>query len=201
MRAKSKTVTPSGISDQPTILPYPTIPKLDDTAQLGGMFCYIVKHYGRSGLACLIANRDGKPIIQIGDWSGRIIDLGKSDDPLWPLVSILLDKHLAHIVSVVEIARVQQAIIYLAAGGDPPLMLVDVRLTLNKLAGPGMIDDIFGKAMPVQEVIDRRLLDNMTIAALRDGHGKFTGNVIIKPSRFRCAPNSTDPLYAEVVRC
>ena len=203
MSKKVTTVKMSGISEPPppTLLPLPLPITVDEFMGIRGMFCYVIEHYGRAGLALLI-HRDGDNVqFVIGDWEGNTIPL---DDPKHPLraaanaclnaVSIMAYQVLKHI-------RVDQAIFYFAISDDK-FILVDVRLSLNKFVGPGMLQDVFGKLLETQKVITIAVLDDAIMDSVLVGRDLFSPSLILKPSRFRFATLGNDPipLYVEVVR-
>jgi hypothetical protein len=83
---------------------------------------------------------------------------------------------------IMRYARIQQAEFYFS--GE---LLVDVRLTADKFAGPGMVKDLFGKVVRTQEV--------MKIAAANERD--MTVPAILKPSVFKTMVVGEDviPLY------
>jgi hypothetical protein len=83
------------------------------------------------------------------------------------------------------------------------LLLVDVQVSLNKMAGPGMLRDVFGKIYPTQEVLKIESLDDRAIEYIEKGTGNYEGELIIKPSKFSVFSPNTEllvPLYVEVKR-
>ena len=101
-----------------------------------------------------------------------------------------------------QLIKIEQAQFYFAI--EDELTLVDMQLSLNKFAGPGMIKDIFGKIMKTQEIIKTEIIDNRAIEFINKGTGSYEGNLVIKPSRFRVYHNQATgvytPLYVEVKR-
>ena len=63
-----------------------------------------------------------------------------------------------------------------------------------------MVKDLFSKVLRVPETIDVAKLDGDILNAVRDGTGKYSGNLIIKPSAFRTTGDGLTPLYAKVTR-
>jgi hypothetical protein len=84
---------------------------------------------------------------------------------------------------------------------DDELTLVDMQVSLNKLAGPGMLRDIFSRRYPTQEVIKVEPFDDRVIEYAQRGTGTYEGDLIIKPSRFATiAEDDLVPLYTEIRR-
>lgn len=71
-------------------------------------------------------------------------------------------------------ARIPDALFYFSSSG---CKLVDVMISANKFLGPGMLNDLFGNVVPIQDVITHVVLDDDNI--------KKYNNKFIKPSRFR----------------
>lgn len=99
-----------------------------------------------------------------------------------------------------KLMRVEQAQFFFT----DTMKLVDVQVAYNKMVSPGMIHDVFGKRTDIQETIKTEIIDERTIDAILKGAGSYTGDIIIKPTRFRLyhdpETNSFQPMYIEVKR-
>lgn len=200
----------SKVSKLPSILQYPRLleykfgiePSPGDS--LKNVFCYIIKHYGNEGLAVLIYRQPkNKQIVVIcGDWQGNSLDLTK-DDYLCVIAKKFIDEKVTTFISTMHYMAIEQAQLFFAIIEDE-LILVDMQTTYNKLVGPGMIRDIFNNIHKTQEVVKIEVIDDRALQAIKDGSGNYTGNLIIKPSRFRLynMPGTNDfmPLYVEIIR-
>jgi hypothetical protein len=103
---------------------------------------------------------------------------------------------------MMKLMKLEQAQFFLAILDE--LTLVDVQVAYNKMAGPGMVRDIFSKLINTQEVIKSEIVDERAIDAILRGVGSYAGDIILKPTRFRLyhdeATNSFQPMYIEVKR-
>lgn len=170
---------------------------------VNNVFCYIIKHYGNNGLSVLVYRQPEKDqiIVLYGDWNGNNIDL-TIDNELSKMALEFCDSKLQNILYLMKIIRVEQAQFFFAISDG--LILVDVQTAYNKMASPGMIRDIFSKMFDVQEVIKTEVIDDRAIDAIIKGTGSYSGDIIIKPTRFRLYhnpdTNSFHPMYVEVKR-
>lgn len=182
----------------PAMLPHPE--PLSDTANIAGMLCYVVRHYQNVGISCLITRSNGNVIVTMGDWNGRTIDLSDPKDSLAPIACDFLHKRANQLMMISSAAGVKQAIFYFALDTGTP-MLVDIRLSLNKFLGPGMIRDVFGKRFDTQQVLKIDGMNEHLLEQIKNGFGYFDHGVIIKPSRSRSVERDGKPipLYVEVL--
>lgn len=198
----------SGISEVnslPKVLPYcKLLSHQSHSNHVKDLFCYIIKHYGDSGLSVLIyRQRDKDQVVVIcGDWAGNNIDL-TDDSELAKIAIKFNDLHLHLFLSTMRLIKLDQMQLFFSiANGE--LVLVDIQTAINKLSGPGMVRDVFGNRFPTQEVMKIELLDERAMQYLADGGGSYAGDLIIKPSRFRLYHDvNADiyrPLYVEVRR-
>ena len=198
-----------GTSSLPEILPYPKLLSFESTKSIHDIFCYVIKHYGNDGLSVLIYRvpSDDDVYIVCGDWYGNKVDLvvdENGDAPLLyePAVGFL-ENHAVDFLNMMRLVKIEQAQYYFAIHNDE-LVLVDMRLSLNKFAGPGMIRDIFGKLINVQDSIKTEIVDVRAIEAIEKGVGSYEGDLILKPSKFKMYhhqnDNSFTPLYVEIKR-
>ena len=176
-------VTQSGIfKTVPAMLPHPE--PLSNAALISGMLCYVVKYYQNVGISCLITHKDGDVSVSMGDWNGQTIDLASTKDSL-SLVAIDFLQHQAQrLMAISNAVGVKQAIYYFALDTGIPV-LVDIRLTLNKFLGPGMIRDAFGKTFDTQQILKIDVISEQLLEQISNGAGNFSSGVIIKPSRSR----------------
>lgn len=198
----------SGISKLevlPKILPYPTIHNIDDLENnIKNIFCYVIKHYGKKGLSVLIYRqiKDDQVVVLCGDWFGNPIDLEGSTQES-TIASEFVKNELLKYLNVMHLIKIDQVQLFFAQVEDE-LVLVDLQVAVNKLAGPGMVRDIFGKVVKTQEVVKTEVLDERAVQAIREGCGSYAGDLIIKPTRFRMyhdpEKNIYTPMYVEVIR-
>jgi hypothetical protein len=168
------------------------------------LFCYVIGHYGNNGLSVLIYRQPQKDqvVVICGDWKGNNIDL-TDDSNIAKIANRFNEKNLAFFLSTMRLIKLDQMQLFFSIV-DGELILVDIQTAINKLSGPGMVRDVFGKTFPTQEVRKIELLDERAMQYLTDGGGSYAGDLIIKPSRFRLyhdvTPNIYRPLYIEVRR-
>jgi hypothetical protein len=194
----------SGTSETPTLLVYPDLLKFDEFEGIKGMFCYIIEHYGDDGIACLVARdpKEDKILIQCGDWKGTIHDLADEKSPQAEISKQFLNAYGEKLLSMMKLAQIDQAIFYLTINSGGKFKLVDVRISFNKFLGPGMLRDVFSALIETPKVLDIANITDDVKDAMLAGNGKFSGNLILKPSRFRDVTwnGKSSPLYVEIVR-
>jgi len=201
MSKRPMTIKTSGISELPTLLPLPPPIPIDEFMGIRGMFCYIIEHYGQTGVSLLIC-RDGENVqFLVGDWNGNAIPLDDPKDPLWEVAHACLNSVAIMAYQVLKHIKVEQAILYFVISGEK-FILTDVRISLNKFVGPGMLQDVFGKVLETQRVICIETLNDAIMDSILVGRDRFSPSIILKPSRFRFATLGDDPipLYVEVIR-
>lgn len=193
----------SGISEQilPKVLQYPKFLPFGEIVK--DIFCYIIRHYGHNGLAVLFQRQptNDQVVVLCGDWYGNVIDLLSKDNELAPFANEFLSKHAIKFYELLRTIRVEQAQFYFAIVNNE-LVLVDVQISLNKMASPGMVNDVFGKIFPTQEVLKMEIIDERALEHAEKGAGHYQGDLVIKPSRFRMYEDKGhyQPLYAELIR-
>jgi hypothetical protein len=204
-----KAVPPSGTSNQPlprllkypALLPYATTPSIHDIG------CYVIEHYGTTGLTILVYRQPKLDQVTIlcGDWAGNPLDLvANSTSELAQAALDFVQKDSEKLVRMMNYVAIPQAQYFFTLDAEG-LMLVDVQISLNKLIGPGMLNDIFGKVFRTQ-VIKKTgvLLDSQTREVLEAGTGSYAGDIILKPNRFREyhdeKTNTYQPMYVELRR-
>ena len=101
-----------------------------------------------------------------------------------------------------QLIKINQIMIYITVDDDQNMILVDLRSSLNKFYGPGMIKDLFSKVYPTQEVVKIIALDENVLEAIKRGEGSYKGNLILKCSKFKTVVRGNDllPLYARIDR-
>jgi hypothetical protein len=172
----------------PTVLAYPEVFHLDDVPEIVGQFCYQIKGYALNGIAVVI--RCGADvIIRIADWDGKPL----SDD-LKKYERQFLERYASAFVDLLTTARISQVELYISCD-DSSMVLVDVRVAMDRMAGPGFVHDIFGKIMPHQEPIGSPVVITKEIA---ENLKQQVDRVIIKPSLFKSIARGTQihALYA-----
>lgn len=197
-------VNKSGIADQPSMLPHPKPINISEYDGIKGIFCYIIEHYGYAGISCVIARditRD-RITLSIGDWDGNVLDLENRTHPLADTAYRFIGRHGEDLARVMHATQVQHAIFYFAIDDKFNFMLVDIRTHLDKFSGPGMIKDVFGSVVPIQKEIGISMLDDKLFPSIVNGKGIYSGDLILKPSRFRSITvnDNPSPLYIEVTR-
>ena len=208
--------TPSGISELPSILPYPNILSLEDIEEdIKGQFVYVIKGYVEEGLAVVIKRGDSKSddfvYLKIGDFDGNDIDLTDESHPLQQAALFFAEQVSADFVEMMRILKISQVLIYVsvsdvavdASGNyEAEWKLVDLRTSLNKFYGPGMIKDLFSKVFPTQEVIKVTSVTDEVLSAIYKNEGSFKGDLILKCSKFKTIERGNEllPLYASIRR-
>lgn len=193
----------SGISKLdkvPKVLPYPKLLDIQSTPQIRGVFCYIIKHYGYDGLSVLIYRqpKDDQVIVLCGDWHGNPLDLSGPTEGLVGTAIEFIQDDMKKFLEMMQLVNIGQAQFFFAKD-QHGLVLVDVQVALNKLVGPGMIRDIFGKAYRIQEVKKIEIIDDNALEYIERGSGSYSGDLILKPSSFKLTDDGS-PLYVEVKR-
>ena len=187
--------TRSGTSKPiPVMLPHPE--PLSNTALIAGMLCYVIKYYQNIGISCLITHYDGDVTVTMGDWNGQTIDLASTKDSLSLIAIDFLQHQAKRLIAISHAAGVKQAIYYFALDTGVPV-LVDIRLSLNKFLGPGMVRDVFGRTFDTQQILKIDVISEQLLEQINNGVGNFSSGVIIKPSRSRFVEvdGNPAPLY------
>lgn len=209
-RSKSSRGTSvSGISrlnQVPKVLPYPQLLTIEEAPSIKDAFCYVIKHYGTDGISVLIYRQPDNDQVTVlfGDWKGNNLDI-QTDKPtkLSEAANEFVAKDVQTFVNLMHSINIPQAQFFLAIDETSPL-LVDMQLSLNKFAGPGMIRDLFGKIYRTQEIRKIEIIDARAMEAVERGTGSYENDIILKPSVFKMhhnqKANSYQPLYVEVRR-
>ena len=210
--------SPGSSNALPRLLPYPRLLPLDTAPGIKDTLCYVIRHYGTTGLAVLLY-KDVKrniPYFIFGDWQRNSIDLplvekdgklliesnGKALSPLLPYVRIFVDEYSRKLLELLRLIKLDQAQFYFSIGEK--LTLVDLQISANKFAGPGMLDTLFNKIVPTQEVLRMEPADTRLLDTIVKGTGPYVGDLILKPSVPKVAHDPKTslwcPLYVEVKR-
>lgn len=194
-----KAAQPSGTSKPQAVLPYPKL--LSDPTIVHNVYCYVIRHYGNVGLSVLI-DRTTDISVRFGDWNGNVIDMS-TKTPESDRANRFITNGLRLFASVMKSINLPNAQFFLADVNND-LVLTDIQLSLNKLCGPGMVRDIFGNVFKTQEILKTEIIDDRANDAIVHGSGTYSGNLIIKPSKFRMyhvqSNNTYVPMYVEVSR-
>lgn len=194
----------SGTSELPQILKYPQLLPFDGTPNIKDIFCYVIRHYGHTGIAVLIYRqpKNDQVVVLCGDWEGNKIDVvAKDPSELTIAANEFVRNDVLKFYETMRLIKIEQAQFFLALH-EGELILVDVQVSINKMASPGMVNDIFGKIYPTQEVLATEIIDERAIEYIAKGRGTYEGNLVLKPSRFRLYESTLkyQPLYVEIVR-
>lgn len=184
------------IPQLPALLSYPKILTLDEVPELMGKFVYFVRAYPLQGIAVLIVRQKDEIFMRIGDWDGKVINPMESE-----AATTFVKKFSPHFISLMSSAKIQQAVFYLSVNGSD-IRLVDIRTSLNKFSGPGMVRDLFGKIVDTQDVVKIDSLTPEVLTAIKNDEGSYTGNLIVKPSAFKTVDRTKVmyPMYGIVLR-
>lgn len=155
----------------PDFVDYPELLDVTDNLSLfNGMLCYIINPYKVEGVNVYIGFREDCVLIRMADFNSKEISVSNEKDKV-NLIMPMVEK----IVEIMKHSRIVEASYYFSLDPDP--VLVDMMISANKFAGPGMLRDLFGNSMKTQEVIAIEKIDEEVIA-----NNKFN---VLKPSRFR----------------
>lgn len=185
----------------PQVLKYPTFIDKSKLEHVKNLLCYLISDYGIDGISLLLTRRPDKDelIVLCGDWNGNNIDI-QSEDKRVVIINELLSQELPKLANILKMIKVDQAQFFFSVKDG--YKLVDMQVSLNKLVGPGMIRDLFSKIIPTQEVIKVEPIDERAYEAIVAGTGSYSGNLVIKPSKFRMIEQNGlySPLYLRYVR-
>lgn len=189
------------MNNVPQVLKYPRF--IDNTKldHVKNLLCYIIADYGTEGISLLLTRKPDKDelIVLCGDWNGNNIDI-QSDDKRIAVINELLAQELPKLANILKMIKVDQAQFFFSIKDG--YKLVDMQVSANKLVGPGMIRDLFAKIIPTQEVIKVEPIDDRAYEAIIAGTGSYSGNLVIKPSKFRMIEQNGlySPLYLRYLR-
>tara|TARA_R100001244_G_scaffold25113_2_gene25401 strand:- start:65955 stop:66587 length:633 start_codon:yes stop_codon:yes gene_type:complete len=196
--------TSSGLSKLPSLIAYPRIPTLKEVEEeMAGQFVYVVKGYEEEGL-CILIKRDphsDEVFLKIGDFDGEPIILTDDKHPLQETALRFAAEESSNFVEMMRMLGIEQMIFYISVTDDG-MKLVDLRASIDKFYGPGMIRDLFAKIFPVQEVIKTTNVTVEVLEAIYNNEGSFQGDIILKCSKFKTVVKGKEllPLYAKIKR-
>ncbi len=188
----------------PSILAYPRILDVEQVPELVGPgpprhLVYVLRDYADDGLTVVIRRHPAtdKINVQLGNFDGENL---LKDSVLGGISAEFMSDDVYKFIGLMKALRLEQAIFYLAYDGE--LRLVDIRLSLDKFCGPGMIRDLFGKIYPIQDIVKVVPLDENELANIKAGKEPYAGNLIIKCSTFKTITRGKEmlPLYARIRR-
>jgi hypothetical protein len=202
-RSEPSEETLLGISNIPDILAYPRILDFEDIPEIKGQFVYVIKKFVEEGLAIVIYRdiKEGDVYLSVGDFDGNPVDLTDTQHQLYTAAIEFVQHESSKFVAMMKVAQIQKVILYISVDKNS-WELVDLRTSLNKFYGPGMIRDLFSKIFPTQDVIKTITLDEATLEAIKQGRGSYKGDLILKCSKFKTVARGKEllPLYARVNR-
>jgi len=202
----AKRIPQSGTSKAvtlPAVLKYPKFLSLSQAA-IRDKFCYIIRAYNPGFSVLVYRKTDSDDVVVVcGDWAGNNIDLVGNKTNISEAASNFIKSEIVRLISAMHIIKLSQAQFFLALDEQGP-MLVDMQVAINKLAGPGIIRDIFGKTYRTQEVIKIETCDERVLECVTNGSGNYGGDLVIKPSKFQMQhiveTNEYTPMYVQVIR-
>ena len=174
----------------PSLLAYPDIPTLDEIPEIAGQFVYVVKNYATKGLDVLIFRDNEEVFIRFGNFSGTVIN-HTDKTKIAKMAMEFMEKYSSKFVTFMSSAKIKQAIYYIVRD-KKTLRLIDMRTSLNKFAGPGMLRDLYSAIIDTQEVIKTITMTDDTLKAAKNGTGSFK-NAILKTSTFKTATRGSKP--------
>ncbi len=185
----------------PTLLSYPNVFKVTELPELKNEFVYLIEAYPLHGLSVVASRVQTENGIQInwrlGDWDGNEINfLGKDGNAHW--ANKFMENYSQKILQIMQLIKLFQAQFYFSVV-DNDLCLVDIRISLNKFTGPGMVKDIFGKVVRVQrEIAKPNVLTPDDWVKLSKNGKAYGQDIIIKPSAFKTIVRNKAlmPMYA-----
>jgi hypothetical protein len=168
----------------PAIMPYPPLFDINKAKQILGKLCYFVEPYALDGVTTVAYLSNGAYRMKIGKFDGSIIDPSRIKKA--SLESDILAVIMPKILGIIKHARIIQAQFYFSK-----TTLVDVRISLNKFVGPGMLRDLFEKAIGTQKVIKISLASESEMKGV---------SAVLKPSAFKTMVVGDDifPLYCKI---
>lgn len=187
----------------PTLLSYPKILDLDEVPEMSGHLIYVLKYYVENGISFIIKRipEEDAVVMVPGDFDGNLIQLDSKHKYL-PSVREFLSKYSTKVVTLMRYVGITQAQYYLSVSESGEMRLVDIRLSLNKFTGPGMIYDLFKNVLPTQELITVIHLNDDALAAIKAHQGQYAGSLMLKTSLFKTIDRTNEvlPAYARLIQ-
>jgi len=203
LSSEQSQITQSGLSESiPDILAYPRIPFLNEVREeMLGQFVYVIKGYKEDGLSVLIKRSSNNVYVKIGDFDGNTIDVSNANHKLYKQANEFVTNESYKFVNMMKMLGIEQLLFYISVDSDQ-MMLVDLRASLNKFYGPGMLQDLFSKFFNVQKVIKTIHVTEEVLSTIKKNEGSFKGDIILKCSKFKTVEKNRDllPLYAKINR-
>lgn len=189
-------------TEVPSLLAYPKILSLDDVKdELEGKAVYVVKEYPEEGIGVLIYNESRNNEIftatKFGDWDGNLLDPNDRNSKYYTHIQNFINSHMIRMINIFKMIGLEQGMLYISCNeNSDELLLVDLRLSFNKFAGPGMVNELFSKSISTQELVMKPLIINDTT---RSSITKNNG-AIIKTSTFKTTVRDKEvhPLYGRI---
>ncbi len=172
---------------------------------LKNKLCYIYRLPElTNGISIVVTLTDTHRFLRISDFTGKIIKNAPIDTTVEckQVRTILINGYINKIVDTMRLIKLNKAIYYFT--GDVEPLLMDIRMSINKFASSGFIEDIFGKqGIPIlNRLCDPITLDDKILDMVVKGDGVYGGNLLIKPSVFKfiVKDDQVCPLYKVVKR-
>lgn len=168
---------------------------------MANQYVYVIRAYQLDGLSVVAARvktDDGMQINwKFGDWDGNEINvLGKDNSAKW--AKKFLNDYSTKVLAMMQSIRLYHVQFYFSIVDDD-LCLVDIRTSLNRFTGPGMVQDIFSRIVPTQKVIGKPvMLDPETLEKVATASKPYDCKIIVKPSLFKTIVRNKAmlPMYA-----
>ena len=185
--------------DLPDPIPYYKFLSLNDGIEIKHKYAYVIKRYPAEGIMLIISRKEDIVTIRMADFNGNIINSEKAVED--KSVNQIM-QYSVKIISTLKYIGISNAIFYFSKDGDI-MRLVDIRVSLNKMASPGYIADFFAKqGIPTQEAIGKPIvIDDEGLKLLTDGVGDYKDkNYILKPTvpKSIIKDNIVIPLYVVI---
>ena len=198
------TMSPSGISSIPKVLEYPSYYNYEYINRLEHIYCYIQDHPINVNLTVLIYRdtKEGDVYTLCSDSKANLIELSTDQTSIGNAARKFIQEHVADFVRLMNVTKIGQAQFHLSVSEDE-LTLVDIRTAINRYASPGLVEDVFGKFIKTLKTRTMAILTPSVIEAIIQGMGSYSGDLLIKPSRFRMMdddPSGFKPLCVEIKR-
>lgn len=163
-----------------------------------------MKHYGNDGISVMIVRQPkaDKVMVVFGDWNGNNLELDSPKPSVHKTTAIeFANNELSLFLNTMKLIRLEQAQLFLSFSQNG-LILTDIQISPNKLCGPGMVRDLFGKNYRVPDILKIEPLDDRSANYIEAGTGTYEGDLIIKPSKFSLFDRNGNmvPLVAEIKR-
>jgi hypothetical protein len=156
----------------PDFVDYPEFFKIKENESIfKDSYGYVLEPYELNGYSLFIGFRDKNFFSRISDFKSNEINLLNNKDIG---IKYLLN-NLYKISNILYYAKINECLLYFANKSNPTL--VDMMVSSTKFCGPGMLRDIFGKSLKIQQTVE--------ICNLNDDNVKKYKGKYFKPSRFK----------------